>query len=251
MRNEPLTGYLLHHKPYKESRALYYFFTQTHGVVHGVGKKGMPLFAHIQLFASGKRSLKTFTQIQPLTPQVAITGQNLYAGFYLNELLWKLLASEDAMPVLWQNYQHSLTTLREPLNGVQLRLLLRFFEQALFTELGYAITLDTDSQGEPIKQEQDYRFIADEGFVSYLAAQKSEPTEFAASSIFLGKWLQQIDDYLQTHQDQVYSLKNHDKAIQTDTLKVWSGLHKLMIDHLLDYQPLQSRTLWQQQARYR
>ncbi|PIE46909.1 MAG: DNA recombination protein RecO [Gammaproteobacteria bacterium] len=252
MRNEPLTGYLIHHKPYQESRALYYFFTQTHGVVHGIGKKGMPLFAHIQLFANGKRSLKTFTQIQPLAPQVAITGQNLYAGFYLNELLWKLLANEDAMPILWQNYQQSLTALRETLNNTQLRVLLRFFEQALFAELGYVITLDTDSQGEPIKQEQTYRFIADEGFVSYVASQKEEPTVFAVSSIFCGKWLQQINDYLQNYYHQFNTQKNyHKQAIETDTLKAWSRLHKLMIDYLLDYQPLQSRVLWQQQARYR
>lgn len=250
MRNEPLTGYLLHHKAYKENRALYYFFTQSHGVVHGVGKKGMPLFAHLQLFASGKRSLKTMSQIQPLAPQTAITGQNLYAGFYLNELLWKLLADEDAMPILWDFYQKSLDSLREPLDGVSLRLLLRYFEQALFTELGYAIALTTDNQDEPIEPALQYRFIPDEGFHVYIQPQYDgkhndkndvQASEFAASSIFTGQSLLAIADYLQ----------DDDQQIDQHTLQTWTRLHRRMTDHLLDYQPLQSRELWQQQARYR
>ena len=63
MRNEALTGYLLHQRPYQEKRALYCLFSQQHGVIHGVGKKGAPLFMPLQLFASGKRDLKTFSQI--------------------------------------------------------------------------------------------------------------------------------------------------------------------------------------------
>nr|WP_261862698.1 recombination protein O N-terminal domain-containing protein [Psychrobacter sp. JCM 18900] len=39
MRNEALVGYLLHQRPYQEKRALYYLFSQQHGVIHGVGKK--------------------------------------------------------------------------------------------------------------------------------------------------------------------------------------------------------------------
>ena len=35
------------------------------------------------------------------------------------------------------------------------------------------------------------------------------------------------------------------------TLSAWSRLYRLLLDHLLDYQPLQSRLLWQQQQRYR
>ena len=45
MRNEALVGYLLHQRPYQEKRALYYLFSQQHGVIHGVGKKGAPCSA--------------------------------------------------------------------------------------------------------------------------------------------------------------------------------------------------------------
>lgn len=36
MRNEALIGYLLHQRPYQEKRALYYLFSQQHGVIHGI-----------------------------------------------------------------------------------------------------------------------------------------------------------------------------------------------------------------------
>lgn len=244
MRNEPLTGYLLHHKAYKETRELYYFFTPSHGVVHGVGKKGMPLFANMQLFANGKRSLKTMSQIQPLSPQTPITGDNLYAGFYLNELLWKLLGTEDAMPALWQYYQHSINKLREPLDATQLRLLLRCFEQALFVELGYGLSVDFDIEGDPIQAEMHYKFLPDAGFKVYFDAPQlaSQNSSFEGqTTIFAGKHLLVINAYLQE------DISN----IEMSTLQVWSRLHKQMIDHLLDHKPLQSRELWQQQQRYR
>ena len=39
MRNQLLTGYILHQKPYGESRSLVYLFSEEWGVVHGIGKK--------------------------------------------------------------------------------------------------------------------------------------------------------------------------------------------------------------------
>ena len=44
MKNEPLTGYLLHARAYQEKRAIYQFFSAEHGVVHGMGVRGMPSF---------------------------------------------------------------------------------------------------------------------------------------------------------------------------------------------------------------
>ena len=150
MRNQALVGYLLHQRSYQEKRAIYYLFSQQHGVVHGIGKKGAPLFESLQLFATGKRDLKTFTQITMSQPDRLsidesstelidsssndiqrygqIRGQQQYAALYLNEILWKLLPTEDPMPVLWQHYQDSLALLKQPLSADELRLCLRQFE---------------------------------------------------------------------------------------------------------------------------
>lgn len=270
MRNEALVGYLLHQRPYQEKRALYYLFSQQHGVVHGIGKKGAPLFEPLQLFATGKRELKTFTQINitqaqfiqsadtqsnhsqeaPQQTQLAqettpnniasieqarykqIKGQQQYAALYLNEILWKLLPTEDAMPVLWQHYQDSLLQLKQPLSADELRLCLRQFEQHLFNELGFALTLAHDSTLAPINSDSEYRFLPDVGFTPIIRDDKTLiPT---SQALFSGAEIVEMAEI----------------GIVNTTLNSWSRLHRHLIDHLLDYQPLQSRLLWQQQQRY-
>lgn len=261
MRNEALVGYLLHQRSYQEKRAIYYLFSQQHGVVHGIGKKGAPLFAPLQLFATGKRDLKTFTQITisqldslsndelptPATNQPSavtspaahnphygqIRGQQQYAALYLNEILWKLLPSEDPMPVLWQHYQDSLNLLKQPLTADELRLCLRQFEQHLFKELGFALSLTQDSNLEAIEAETTYRFLADTGFVP-VVAEESADLSSSAATLFRGQEI----------------LSMTQLGIESSTLNSWSRLHRQLIDQLLDYQPLQSRLLWQQQQRY-
>jgi len=257
MRNEALVGYLLHQRSYQEKRAIYYLFSQQHGVVHGIGKKGAPLFEPLQLFATGKRDLKTFTQItisQFDSPQEnkqhaiqtdrssaashnqrygQIRGQQQYAALYLNEILWKLLPSEDPMPVLWQHYQDSLNLLKQPLTADELRLCLRQFEQHLFKELGFALSLTEDSSLEAIDSDITYRFLADTGFMPVIA-ETSADLSSSAAALFSGQEI----------------LSMTQLGIVSATLNSWSRLHRQLIDQLLDYQPLQSRLLWQQQQRY-
>lgn len=252
MRNEPLVGYLLHQRPYQEKRALYYLFSKQHGVIHGIGKKGAPLFEPLQLFATGKRDLKTFSQIniaqwedsadieadnsepelyQP-KPYQQISGQQQYAALYLNEILWKLLPTEDAAPELWGHYQDSLLELKQPLEAEALRLCLRHFEQHLFKQLGFELDLSHDNTLSTIDPNYHYRFLADIGLVR--VAQNDSHTSSSLQTVFAGATL--ID--MATH------------GLNTHTLNAWSRLSRQLIDHLLDYQPLQSRLLWQQQQRY-
>ncbi|MDN5800981.1 MAG: DNA repair protein RecO C-terminal domain-containing protein [Psychrobacter sp.] len=266
MRNEALVGYLLHQRPYQEKRALYYLFSQQHGVIHGIGKKGAPLFMPLQLFATGKRDLKTFSQIniasqniietgaakdaatllQPVpylesAPYENITGQHQYSALYLNEILWRLLPTEDPMPVLWQHYKESLIQLRQPLSANQLRLCLRQFEQHLFSELGFTLALAHDSMQDGIEADCVYRFLPDVGLVavSMPTSQNNMPSEHVESatgqSLFVGADIIEMAKL----------------GIAETTLNNWSRIHRQLIDHLLDYQPLQSRLLWQQQQRYR
>ena len=256
MRNEALIGYLLHQRPYQEKRALYCLFSQQHGVIHGVGKKGAPLFMPIQLFATGKRDLKTFSQINIASQNStqanititdiasapksvsydSITGQQQYSALYLNEILWRLLPTEDPMPILWQHYQASLQQLRQPLSTTELRLCLRQFEQALFDELGFTLTLSHDSSQDAITPDGTYHFLPDAGLVAVLKSHETAEhlQRSNAQSIFSGTDI----------------IKMVQLGITDTTLDNWSKLYRQLMDHLLDYQPLQSRLLWQQQQRY-
>ena len=257
MRNEALIGYLLHQRPYQEKRALYYLFSQQHGVIHGIGKKGAPLFMPLQLFATGKRDLKTFSQINIASqhttqtgiakddgiatvvetlPYENITGQHQYAALYLNEILWRLLSTEDPMPVLWRHYQDSLSQLRRPLSANELRLCLRQFEQHLFNELGFSLMLTHDSVENIIQPDDSYRFLPDVGLVPVL--QNDIQTEHLDNT--MGQIFFKGTDIIAMMQ----------LGITDKTLNNWLKMHRQLIDHLLDYQPLQSRLLWQQQQRY-
>ena len=275
MRNETLTGYLLHQRPYQEKRALYYLFSPQYGVVHGVGKKGAPLFVGLHLFATGKRDLKTFSQINiRQTDEVniddedgiikrgnnsieysssennaielvnndtkstnglsygQITGQNQYAALYLNEILWRLLPTEDPMPLLWQRYQETLDRLKQSLTPAELRICLRQFEKHLFLELGFELTLSQDSTLSQIEPDLIYRFLPDVGLVPIQTS--AEIVNMTAQAIFSGHEI----------------LSMVEQGMSETTLGLWSRLHRQLMDHLLDYQPLQSRLLWQQQQRY-
>ena len=257
MRNEALVGYLLHQRPYQEKRALYYLFSQQHGVIHGIGKKGAPLFMPLQLFATGKRDLKTFSQINIASPHTTqtsmakddsiatvldalpygnITGQHQYAALYLNEILWRLLSTEYPMPVLWLHYQDSLRQLRQPLSANELRLCLRQFEQHLFNELGFTLMMTHDSIENIIEPDGSYHFLPDVGLMLVLQSDiQAERLENAVGQCFF-----KGTDVIEMAQ----------LGITDQTLNNWSKIHRHLIDHLLDYQPLQSRILWQQQQRY-
>ena len=39
-------------------------------------------------------------------------------------------------------------------------------------------------------------------------------------------------------------------GISVPTIDSWTNIHRQLIDHLFDHQPLQSRILWQQFYRY-
>lgn len=245
MRNEALTGYLLHQRPYQEKRALYYLFSKEYGVISGVGKKGAPLFEPLQLFATGKRELKTFSQITiaPNDPQSKIaqnnpyqkiSGQNQYAALYLNEILWRLLPQEDTAPKLWQHYEVSLNILKQPLTDTELRLCLRSFEQQLFIQLGFVISLTEDNLGTAIVADNIYRFVPDSGFLAINQSQHTIEPSGTIANAFSGSEIQALANF----------------GITEATLTSFSRLYRQLIDHLLDHKPLQSRKLWQQQQRY-
>lgn len=232
MQSVLMTGFLLHARPYQEKRAIYYFFSQEHGVVHGVGKRGLPEFALISLFATGKNSLKTFKDISILSA-IYPKPSYYYALLYLNEVLYRLLAPENPCPVLWQAYKDSLEQINQLTglgNDTSLRLILRKFERVLFLELGVQMAFDKDHLGKDILPEQCYKFVPNIGFI------KEEGV--SSDCLYWGRDLKQMATAYQN--PNIYDKK----------LKEFSQLQRVLLDFLLDYQPLNSRKLWQQRMTY-
>jgi DNA repair protein RecO (recombination protein O) len=122
--------------------------------------------------------------------------------------------------------------LKRSLSTDELRLCLREFEKHLFEQLGFALTIDQDTSLDSIEADVSYRFLPDVGFMPVvhdnIESTLSTQTIFSGQELIMMVQLGMVDS----------------------TLNSWSRLHKQLIDQLLDYQPLQSRLLWQQQQRY-
>lgn len=88
----------------------------------------------------------------------------LLPGFYMNELLLKLLARQDPHPQLFDAYADSLVALAD---GVAEGTALRAFEVALLHELGWLPDLAQETQSaQPLLQEARYQLLAEGGLQS-------------------------------------------------------------------------------------
>jgi len=82
-------------------------------------------------------------------------------GFYLNELLLKLLAREDPHPELYVAYE---STLADIAAGAEQARALRRFEVRLLAELGYALPLVREAEtGNVVQPEARYHYAFDRG----------------------------------------------------------------------------------------
>ncbi|QRO12850.1 recombination protein O N-terminal domain-containing protein [Moraxella osloensis] len=250
MRNQLLTGYILHQKPYGESRSLVYLFSEEWGVVHGIGKKNLPLFVPIQFFGNGKNSLKTFSQSQILQNHITLTGQSLYAGMYLNEILQKLLPVEEPFAEIWQAYQQCVANMatlfvdpvQSPYDMTRLKWYLRRFENVLFEQLGYGFDFAKDALGDLIVPSQRYLYQLQQGFMPVLPLDKPD---MSITGEQLLTWYQCLQDEASFNQ---MMQQNFDLAKQL--VNSISVMHRHLMDNLLNYQTLQSRELWQQLTQY-
>lgn len=247
MRNQPLTGYILYQKPYGESRSLIYFFSKEFGLVHGIGKKNLPLFCKIALFATGKNSLKTFSQSQVTAHTTVHYGKCQIAGLYMNELLLKLFGIanvENAMPELWQQYERtinkifSLVQQDKPKNNFQFHFILREFETVLLHDFGYMIDFSQDIEQNPLQPNVRYEYVLEQGF-------QQSTQDGAICGELLITWQACLKDT--NYFDSVLNRDVNKMAILCHEI---AKLYQKILNHLLNYQPLKSRELWRQLITY-
>lgn len=167
-------AYVLHSRPFLETSLIVEAYTRDHGRVAMVARgarrpksslRGILLpFQPLLLSWSGKRELRTLTRAEWQGAYAPLRGQSLICGFYLNELLLKLLPRDDPHERLFADYEGTLSALR---NSTQQSALLRRFELSLLRELGYAVILDRDvERDEPVAHERSYVYIVERGPVA-------------------------------------------------------------------------------------
>ena len=141
-------AFVLHSYPYKETSLIVDMFTRDFGRI-GVVAKGakrplsklrgvLQTFQPLSISFSGKSELRTLIDAEWVGGMLPIEKNALLCGFYLNELLVKLLARDDAHAALFQHY---VSTLNELAHGEPAQIALRKFERALLKETGVAADL--------------------------------------------------------------------------------------------------------------
>jgi DNA repair protein RecO (recombination protein O) len=191
-------AYVLHTYPFKETSLVVEVFSRNLGrlglVARGARRAKSSLrgllmaFQPLSLSWAGRAELRTLHAAERLAGHAQLSGLGLMCGFYLNELMLKLLAREDPHEELYRAYEEALTAFRgsDPPAWA-----LRRFEKKLLRELGYGMLLDRDVAGHPIRAEASYTYVLERG--PELASTRSP-----ASAIELaGKTLLDIaaDDY--------------------------------------------------------
>lgn len=161
-------GWLLHRHAFRNTSLIVDLFLPDKGRVGAVARGGRrqpalapftPLWVDLK---AGGGELFTLRQVEPRGPALPLKGTALYCGFYLNELLMRVLHRDDAHPDLWPAYEASLTALTEP-ETVPVDITLRRFERILLDEIGYGLTLEHDAHGQPLDPDSRYRWVPDQG----------------------------------------------------------------------------------------
>ncbi|HEX8978255.1 MAG TPA: DNA repair protein RecO [Parasulfuritortus sp.] len=165
-------GFILHTRPYRETSLIVDVFSRRHGrlalVARGARrpmssiKSRLLAFQPLLLSWFGKGGLRTLHDAEWQGGDLRLQGGALMCGFYLNELLLKLLPPDDPHEVLYDRYVETLAALSA---GGEAEPILRRFELALLSELGYAQTLSHDAGGVPLRPERRYGYAFDLGVV--------------------------------------------------------------------------------------
>ena len=152
-------GYVLNARPYSDSSLLIEVFTRDHGRAglvargaRGPRSKSRALLQPLQPLLLGwtqSGELGTLTASEAAGPPLPLSGERVFYGWYLNELLLKLLQREDPHPQLFETYALTLAQL----GGEDAERALRIFEKRLLEDLGYGLHLPED-----LEPGQHYRY---------------------------------------------------------------------------------------------
>ncbi|MBW3525814.1 DNA repair protein RecO [Shewanella sp. NKUCC05_KAH] len=188
-------GYVLHHRPYRESSVLVNLLVDGIGRVDVVARTGsgkrsiksiLQPFQPLIFEFSGKSELKTLTQVEAAAPAVPLSGQSLFAGMYINELLVRTLSVQHNAEELFLIYHQALVGLAAKFCQSQLR----YIELALLRELGFMPSLSRDTQGEPLVPDDYYQLVPELGFQFVLNSR--------ARNAYQGAMLTALNDNLLT-----------------------------------------------------
>ena len=217
------SGFVLHQRPYRNTSQLLDCLTEQHGVVTLIAQGSrrpssgqratLQPFSELYLSWVRRGELGRLTHVEGKPPTTELTGERLLAGFYLNELLLRLMARGDPNAEVYSCYSRCLAELTGPAGPADTARALRLFELRFLESLGYGLSLDQDvDTGAPIRPDSHYRFEPEHG-VSILDSAIDGP------DIYSGRQLISLRDGRLDDQDSLRAAKRLLKRV----LKTYLG----------------------------
>lgn len=218
------SAFLLHSRPFKDHQFIVELLTEHDGKVSAVvysgktqksNKKGLlQPFLPLKVLLKGKGQLKNLSRVECFQKSFNLTGNNVFCGFYLNELMVRLLGEHIECPALFNQYQQSLVGLEAQESQ---EWILRQFETVLLEELGQSFDFSPVFESD----ENYFYYQLEHGFVPAV-----EPLKLPMyGKTQIQKIAQQIFD-------------------DEETLKTFKLLMRQVINNLLGGKPLNSRKLF-------
>ncbi len=218
-------AFLLHRRPYRNTSLLLECLVAGEGrmplIARGAAKgrlKGiLQPFQPLMLKWRGRGEVMTLTHAEAAEKPLDLKKKLLYCGFYLNELLMRLLPRGDACDNLMQTYWKTLLHLE---HGEHPDWQLRRFELLLLQEIGYGAVLDITCEGVPVSSNKTYSYTIGQGVTQDCSGENTLVHGETLLALHQGEWR--------------HARERHEAKL----------LMRRLIDHSLDYKPLKSRELF-------
>lgn len=223
-------AYLVHQRPYRESSVIGEFFTLNYGrlslLMRGLKRRPHEVlqpFRPLQIEWCGRGSLKILSNWENSGATLALKDKALYCGYYLNELLLRLVPVNEPASELFAFYHHALGVL---MSNQNLEPALRMFEKHLLIALGYYFdcSIETDTFAE-VDNDGWYRLDIERGEV--VRINDTVDRQGQGPDCFLGKTLRCFAD----------DAFDHDPKAVKRLLRYWLSVY-------LGPKPIQSRALF-------
>ena len=232
MKVEHTPCYILHRRDYRESSLILEVLSREHGRVSLIAKgakrnnkqQGINYNLYQEYLMSwvSKSELGTLVDAELATIMNSMGPQQMMTGFYMNEIILRLLHKHESHPELFDSYS---TTIIELSRNNTDQVLIRYFEKILLQSLGYGVIFDQDlNTGTAILTDEDYYYKLDFG-------PTSNKQDNRAGVAVSGKTLIDLDNESLTESKN----KNEAKTLLRSLLKQYLG-----------EKPLESRKLYRE-----
>ncbi|MGH8279889.1 MAG: DNA repair protein RecO [Gammaproteobacteria bacterium] len=218
-------AFILHRHAWRESSSILEIFSREHGrfgmVALGarrpktIWRAWLRPFQPLLLSWVEGRELATLTGAEPQAPAAPLSADALMSGYYLNELLLRLVMRHDPQPELYDCYARALGALAESVRPV-----LRRFEKELLAALGYGLSLERDAaSGKPLEAGGWYRYAPERGPLRVAAPDGTGLVVHGATLLALASG----------------------NLLQPEVLREAQQVTRAMLDVVLDGRPLRTR----------